>query len=190
MPETVARHLAPAPASPRPFALVGYVETPAQLYAACEALRDAGYSRFDAHTPFPVHGLDKAMGARPSRLPWIVLGCGLLGGIGGFALQWWTMAVDYPLNISGKPFFAYPAYVPVTFELTILFSAFGAFLGTWGLNLLPAFFHPVMQHPDFGRATDDLFFISVEAKDPLFDPEKTRRLLEAHGFRALHEVQP
>src|SRR4051812_25840185 len=100
-------------------AVVGWFETPAQLFAACERLRDAGYVHFDAHTPFPVHGLEKAMGLRPSRLPWIVLLCGLFGGVGGFVMQWWMSAVDYPQVISGKPAFSFQAFVPITFELTI-----------------------------------------------------------------------
>lgn len=196
MPEVVTLQSAPQPegaaekATAAPFAMVGYFDTPAQIYHACEALRDAGYKAFDAHTPFPVHGLEKAMGLAPSKLPWLTLGAGVTGGVAGFALQWWTMAVDYPLNISGKPFFAWQAYIPITFELTILFAALATFVGMWGMNLLPTFFHPVMQHPDFGRATDDKFFISVEAKDPLFDPAKTRRLLEEQGAQNILEVQP
>lgn len=185
-PET---RVAPKSAPAKSFGLVGYFDTPAQLYSACEALRDAGYQKFDAHTPFPVHGLEKAMAAKPSILPWIVLPAGIVGGVGGFALQSWTMAVDYPLNVAGKPFFAYQAYIPVTFELTILLAALATFVGTWALNKLPAFYHPVFRHPDFGRATDDKFFISVEAKDPRFDEDALRRLLANHGVQALQEVE-
>jgi hypothetical protein len=172
----------------RPFALVGWFKTPTELYHACEQLRDAGYKHFDAHTPFPVHGLEKAMGLPPSRLPWVVLCCGIIGGLSGLALQMWTMGVDYPLNVSGKPFYAIPAYIPITFELTVLLSAFGCFFGMWGMNRLPSFFHPVMQHPTFHRFSDDRFFISVEAKDPKYDLAATTKLLEAAGGQELQEV--
>ena len=174
----------------RPFGMVGYFETPAQLFHACESLRDAGYKKFDAHTPFPVHGLEKAMGASPSRLPWLVLACVVVGFSSAVLLQWWTLGYDYVMNIAGKATFPWQAYVPVTFELTILLSAFGCFFGMWGLNSLPTYFHPTMQHPNFPRATDDLFFISVEAKDPNYDSTRTRALLEGAGCKELVEVEP
>lgn len=174
----------------KPFGLVGYFDTPAQIFHACEKLRDAGYKHFDAHTPFPVHGLERAMGVGPSILPWIVIAGAVLGFTSSLSLQWWTMAVDYPLNISGKPAFPFLAYVPVTFEITVLLSAFACFFGMWGLNRLPTFFHPVFQHPSFHKATDDKFFIAVEAKDPNFDPSRTRKLLEEAGAQELVEVQP
>jgi hypothetical protein len=173
----------------RPFALVGYYDTPGKLFHACETLRDAGYKRIDAHTPFPVHGLERAMGLPASRLPWIVLFMGMFGGSAGFLLQWWVHAVAYPQNISGKPFFAFQAYVPITFELTVLFAAFGCFFGMWGLNKLPRFFHPVMQHPEFGGASDDRFFLSVEA-DAEFDAARAKALLEKTGITGLSEVKP
>lgn len=174
----------------RPFALVGVFETPRALYRACEAVRDAGYRRFDAHTPFPVHGLERAMGLRASRLPWIVLACGIAGAVGAFSLQTWVHSVAYPQVISGKPFFAFQAYVPVTFELTVLLSAFGAFFGTWALCRLPRWFHPVMQAQAFPRATDDRFLLSIEAGDAKFDAEATRALLERLGATSVEEVLP
>lgn len=185
---SAASPVASAPARPA-FGLVGYFDTPAQLWGACEALRDAGIKDFDAHTPFPVHGLEKAMGAPASKLPWIVLIAGTVGMVAGFGLQAWIMSVDYPLIIAGKPYFAYQAYIPVTFEITILFAAISTFIGTWALNKLPAFYHPVFKHPDFGRATDDKFFVSVERKDPSYNTEAIARLLEPHGVQALQEVE-
>jgi len=170
--------------------LVGYFDTPGELVRACEELRDAGYRKFDAHSPFPVHGIERAMGLRSSRVPWVSLAGGIFGGLSGLALQIWTMGIDYPQNISGKPLVAFQAYVPVTFELTILFAAFGTFFATWGLSGLPEFFHPVMQHPTFGRVTDDKFFISVEAVDPRFELEKTRALLQTTGAKEIQEVKP
>ena len=149
----------------KPFGIVGRFETPAAIFHACEKLRDAGYKNFDAHTPFPVHGLEKAMGLKPSRLPWIVLICGATGGTGAFLLQWWVHLYGYPQNISGKPLFAFPAMVPILFELTVLFSAFGAFFGMWALNGLPQWFHPVMQYSKFETFSDDGFLVSVSTVD-------------------------
>ncbi len=174
----------------RPHALCAVYDSPAAITRACERLRDAGYTRFDAHTPFPVHGLERAMGLAPSRLPFIVLACAILGGAGALGLQTWVHSVAYPQNIAGKPFFALPAYVPVTFELTILLSAFGTFFGVWGLARLPRLFHPVMRHPSFVRASDDRFLVSVEADDPRFDREGTAALLREAGGTEIEEVSP
>jgi len=177
-------------APPKPFALVGYFTQPSDIYHACEAIRDAGYKDFDAHTPFPVHGLENAMGLKPSRLPWIVLASGLTGGASALLMMIYMNVIDYPLVIGGKPYMTLPSYVPITFELTILFSAFACFFGMWGLNRLPRYFHPVMQHPQFGRASDDRFFVSIEATDPNYDSVRTRQLLEGLGAREVAEVLP
>jgi hypothetical protein len=171
------------------FALVGHFDTPAELMHACEKIRDAGYQKFDAHTPFPVHGLERAMGLGPSRLPFIVLGGGLCGAILGFGLQWWVHSQAYPINYSGKPYFAFQAYVPITFELTVLLSAFACFFGMWLMNGLPRFHHPVHAHIGFERFSDDKFFISIEAADPKFDLEKTRALLHEVGAQGIGEVR-
>lgn len=172
------------------FGLVGYFDTPAQLYKCCETLRDAGYKDFDAHTPFPVHGLEAAMGIPPSRMPWI----SLAGGIFGMSLCLWlayfTQGVWYPHNVGGKPAFSFTVYIPIIFELTVLFAALFTFFGLWAINKLPAFFHPVMQHPSFPKATDDKFFISVEATDAKFDVATTRSLLEGLGAHEVAEVAP
>ncbi len=169
-------------------ALMGWFATPAELYRACEVLRDAGYQRFDAHTPFPVHGLEHAMGLRPTRFPWLVLGGGVLGLVSAVALAWYTQAVDYPLAISGKPAFSVQAFIPVFFELTVLAAALTCFFGLWAVSGLPRFFHPTLTHPSFHRATDDAFFLSVEAGDPRFDRLETRALLAGLGIRELAEV--
>jgi hypothetical protein len=174
----------------RPFAIVGSFTTPAALTRACRGLYDAGYRNFDAHTPFPVHGLEKAMGLRPSKLPWIVLACGLFGGTFAFGLQSWVHTLGYAQNISGKPLFAFQAYVPITFELTVLFAAFGTFFGVWGLARLPRLFHPVMQHPAFTAASDDRFLVSIEHDDPQFDVERTPALLAELGAHDVHRVLP
>ena len=172
-----------------PFGVVGVYDTPAAIYHACEALRDAGYKHFEAHTPFPVHGLERAMGLPDTRLPWISLLGGAFG-LGGMVWLAWYVNVDYPLNISGKPPFSYQAFVPLFFEMMILFCALATFFGLWALCRLPAFFHPVMTHPRFHQASDDKFLISVEAKDPKFDRTATRQLLEKLGAHDVEEVFP
>ncbi|HSN97178.1 MAG TPA: DUF3341 domain-containing protein [Candidatus Nanopelagicales bacterium] len=179
---------APQPIVGDPFGLMGYFATPAEIYHACEELRDAGYTHFDAHTPFPVHGLEHAMGLKPSKLPWLVLTGGATGLMSAIALAWYTQYFDYPLLISGKPAFSYQIFIPIFFELTILLSALTCFVSVWALGKLPAHFHPTMTHPAFQRATDDAFFISVEARDPKYDAAKTRRLLEKLGAQDVQEI--
>ena len=167
--------------SPQLCGVLAEFETVDALLAAARRVREAGFARWDAHVPFPVHGLDEAMGIRRTRLPWIVLGCGLTGVLVGLGLQWWTNAVDYPFLISGKPLFSWPANVPVIFELGVLFAAMGAFLGMLVLNRLPEWYHPVLTSERFRRATSDRFFIVIDADDPCFDRRGTSELLEAVG---------
>jgi hypothetical protein len=158
------------------------------LMHAAEKCRDAGFTRWDAHTPFPVHGLDKAMGIRGTRLPFIVLGGGLTGLGLATLMQWWMNAVDYPFLISGKPLFGLPANIPIMFELTVLLSAFAAFFGMWTLNGLPKLYHPLFKSRSFRRATQDRFFIVVEATDPKFQSEKTREFLGQLGGSGVEEI--
>jgi hypothetical protein len=165
------------------YGILAEFATPADLYHACERVRDAGFTRWDAHTPFPVHGLDRAMGLRRSPLPWIVLVMGLTGAGLGFLLQWWVHTTAYPLVISGKPLNAWPAFIPITFEVGVLFAALGAVFGMLGLNRLPMHYHPLFRSKVFERVTDDAFFISIESWDPRFDPSATRKLLESLGAR-------
>ena len=171
------------------FGILAEFATPADLYHACERVRDSGFTRWDAHTPFPVHGLAGAMGLRRSPLPWIVLGMGLTGAALGFALQWWVHASAYPLVISGKPFFSWPAFIPITFELGVLFGALGAVFGMFGLNQLPMHHHPLFQSRVFERASDDAFVISIESWDPRFDPAATGKLLESLGARSVELLE-
>lgn len=158
--------------------VVGEYDNVDDLVAACEKVRDAGYTKWDAHTPFPVHGIDEAMGIRSTILPWIVLGGGLTGLALATGMQWWMNAVDYPYLVSGKPFWSLPASVPIMFELTVLLAALTTFIGLMVLNLLPEFYHPLFRNKRFARATDDRFFISIDAADPLFAPEKARAMLK------------
>jgi hypothetical protein len=171
------------------YGLLAEYETPAALYKACERVRDAGYGAWDAHSPFPVHGLEKAMGLGPSLIPWIVCVLGFSGAALGFGLQYWTSVIEYPLIISAKPLNSYPAFVPVTFELGILLGSFGAVFGMFGLNKLPTFYHSLFNSKRFAKFSDDRFFIAIEARDPKYDPEKTRALLEATGAVAVEEVE-
>ena len=163
-------------------------ETPAALYHACEQVRDAGFRNWDAHTPFPVHGLDKAMGLPSSRVPWVALVTGLTGATIGFGLQTWVHAVTYPMVISGKPFFAWPTYVPITFELGVLLTALGALFGMLAINQLPRLHHPLFNSERFERVTDDRFFIAIEAIDPNYDREGTAELLREAGAAHVETV--
>ena len=147
------------------------------LLDACRRVRDAGYEKTDAFTPFPVHGIDKALGIKPTILPWIVLGAGLTGTATALVMQVWMNAIDYPYIISGKPFISLPAFMPVAFELTVLFSSFGAFFGMWALNGLPKFSNPVFTDPRFDRVTDDRFFLYIDSKDGQFQRADVEKIL-------------
>ena len=140
-----------------------------RLIPACRRIRDAGYTKTDAYTPFPVHGIDKALGIKSTVLPWISLGCGLTGTMIALSMQIWMNSLNYPYIISGKPYISLPAFIPVTFELTVLLASFGAFFGMLALNKLPRFSNPVFTDPRFDRATDDRFFLFVDATDARYD---------------------
>lgn len=170
------------------WGIAGHFETPAELFHACEKLRDKGYLHFDAQTPFPVHGLEKAMGLKPSKVPWFSFFGGATGLASGLALTWYCNW-DYPLNIAGKPPFSWQIYIPIYFELTILLCALTTFVTLWAICGLPRFFHPTMTHKAFPRTTTDAFFLCVEARDPKYDRARTRALLEELGARDVEEVQ-
>lgn len=152
-----------------------------ELVKAVYAVRRAGYTKIDTHTPFPVHGMDQAMGLRPSKLPWIVLLGALAGTTAAVAMQYWMNAWDYPVRIGGKPFAWFEAYVPVGFELTVLFGAITTVLGMFFFNRLPRPSHPLFQDPRFVRATDDGFLLSIEASDPHWDEQDALRVLREAG---------
>ena len=173
---------------PRLWGLLAEFESVGALIAAAERVRHEGFTRFDAHSPVPVHGIDEAMDIRMSKLPWVVAGGGLTGALGGLLLQWWTNAHDYPLLVSGKPLFGLPAAIPVTFELTVLLGALGAVGGLIFVTGLPRLHHPLFASARFRRATSDRFFLSIEAADPRFDRTRTGALLEALGSTYVTEV--
>jgi hypothetical protein len=162
----------------RPVLLLAQFETPDEIIGAAERVRDAGYEQWDVHTPYPVHGMDAAMGLSDSRLGWIVLGAGLTGLLAAVAMMQWMNGYDYPLVIGGKPPEAYASMVPIMFELTVLLAAFGATFGMFGLNRIPRHHHPVFYSERFEACSNDKFFISIEAEDKKFDPNATRAFLE------------
>ena len=158
------------------------------LLAACRRVRDAGYTETDAYTPFPVHGIDPALGIKPTKLPWICLIAGLTGTCTALVMQSWMNGYNYPYIISGKPYFSWPAFMPVAFELTILFASFGAFFGMWALNKLPRFSNPVFTDPRFDRATDDRFFLYIGSKDDKYNQDSVNKLLGDIGGEYINEV--
>lgn len=155
-------------------------ETPKVAHAA-EMVRDAGYRRWDVSTPFPIHGMEESMGQRKTKLPYLVFGAAITGVIAAAAMQWFMNAFDYEFVVQGKDPMDWEAYLPVMFELGVLFSAFAALLGMLALNGLPRFNHPLFSSERFLSVSDDRFVIAIEADDPAFDPEETRALLERAG---------
>ena len=168
--------------------LIAEFDDPSSLVAATERAHAEGYRRMDAYSPFPIEELHHALGARTTRLLLIVLIGGITGCVGGYALQYWASAIAYPLNVAGKPLHSWPAFVPVTFECTILIAALSAVLGMLALNGLPMPYHPVFNVPRFALASRNRFFLCIEATDPKFDLEATRRFLETLSPREVATV--
>ncbi len=163
------------------FGMLAEFETPAALLKAAVKVRNAGYKKFDCHSPFPIHGMDKAMGMKRSHLGFIIAIFALIGAVTGLGLQYWVHSVEYPHIISGKPLFAWQAYIIVMFALFVLFGAGSAVLGMLHINRLPRFHHPVFFSDRFSKVTTDGFFISIEADDPQFDLRKTAAFLQEIG---------
>lgn len=177
-----------APA-PMRWGMMAEFETPGDLLHACEKFRDAGFSKWDAYSPFPIHGLDEAMGLKASRVS-ILVGTGaILGVASALALQGWTSGIDYPMVTAGKPYAAWEPFTPITFELGVLFASFSAILGMLVLNRLPQWWHPLMLKSRFLKVSDDRFVLAVEASDPKFDETQVRRLLESVGGTHIDVVE-
>jgi len=170
------------------YGLMAEFDDPTSLVTATERAHHEGYRHMDAYSPYPIEELHHALGARHTKLPLIVLIGGLVGCLGGYALQYWSSVIAYPLNIGGKPLHSWPAFIPVTFECTILAAALSCVLGMLALNGLPMPYHPVFNLPRFALASRNRFFLCIEAKDPKFDLEATRRFLESLEPREVSTV--
>jgi len=168
--------------------IVAEFADPAALIQAAEQIRGAGYRDFDCHSPFPIHGMDAAMGIKRSKLGYIAAAFALTGFSGAVLLQWWASAKAFPLVISGKPFFSYQAFLPVTFALTVLLAAIASVIGMLVMNKLPRWHHPLFESALFRKAGDNGFLMTIESTDPQFDMERTRRFLESIGAIAIEEV--
>lgn len=172
------------------YGVMAEFDNPEMLRDGAERAHAAGYRRMDAYSPFPIEGLAEVIGFKRTQLPLIVLIGGILGGIGGFYLQYWSSVIDYPLIVGGKPYNSWPAFIPVTFETTILGAALAAVLGMLGLNGLPMPYHPVFNVERFALASRDRFFLCIEATDPKFDLDNTVEFLRSLNPSAIHEVEP
>ena len=171
------------------YGLIATFDTTPALYHAAEQVRDAGYKHWDCITPFPVHGLDGAMGVRRSIVPRVSLAGGITGFCTGMSMIWWMNGYDYPLIVGGKPYFSPLFAFPISYELTILFTAFATIIGMFLLNGLPMHYHPVLKYNQIKRGMDDTFFIVIEARDPRFNLANTKALLEKAGGREITELE-
>jgi len=170
------------------YGLMAEFETAAALLSATERTTLAGYTHTDAFSPFPIHGLFDALRIREKKVAPIILAFGLIGLAAGAGLEYWTQVIAYPMNIGGRPFWAWVAFIPPAFETTILFAAFSAVIGMFALNGLPQPYHPVFNVPQFARASQDRFFLLIEATDPKFDPERTKAFLAGLNPREVVHV--
>ncbi len=186
--DTPAPKLTPIHGEGELYGILAEYDTPGELVEAARRVRDAGYKEFDCYSPFPVHGIDDAMGIKRTILPLVVFGGGFTGMLGGMLLQWWMNAYNWPWNIAGKPAWSIPANIPIGFEATILFSVLTTFFGMWIFNKLPQVWHPLFRSDRFARVTDDAFLLGIEAKDKRFSETETAKLLTDAGAIAIEAV--
>ncbi len=170
--------------------LMAEFDDPNVLVAATRRAYEEGYRRMDAYSPFPIEELSEALGIHSTAVPLLVLVGGIVGGLSGYGLEYWVSAIAYPLNVGGRPFNSWPAFIPVTFEMTVLVAALTAVLGMLALNGLPQLYHPVFNVSRFALASRDRFFLCIEARDPKFDLRATRSFLESFAPREVSEVVP
>jgi Protein of unknown function (DUF3341) len=171
-----------------PYGVIAEFDHPEDLVAATRHAYERGYRMMEAYTPFPVHGLPDALGFKHNKIPAVVLIGGIVGGLGGFFMQWYSAVLSYPIDVGGRPFNSWPAFIPITFEMTVLVAALSAVFGMLGLNGLPRPHHPVFNTPGFELASRNRFFLSIQSRDPLFDVDAVRKFLEEHRPRAISEV--
>jgi len=174
---------------PQPYGIIAEFENPADAIAAATKVRDAGFRKWDVYTPFPVHGMDRAMGVKSSKVGWFAFIGGVLGYTSGMIMIWWMNAYDYPIVIGGKPMFSPYSAFPPSYELTILLGSFGSLLGMLFLNRLPRLHHPLLKHGRFKLATHDRFFVVIETADPKYSETETRKLLESAGSKHIEMVE-
>src|SRR5918912_1689054 len=174
---------------PTVYGVMAEFDNPTDAVAAAHHARAAGYSRMDAYSPYPVEALSEAVGLPKNNLPLIVLIGGILGGLGGYLMQYYLSAINYPINVGGKPLHSWPAFIPITFETTVLGAALFAVFGMLALNGLPEPYHPVFNAPSFALASRDRFFVLVESRDPLFDRERTAEFLRSLGPLEVTDVE-
>jgi len=174
---------------PKLYGLMAEFDGPTELVAAARDTYESGYRRIDGYSPFPIEDLFHAIGDHKTLMPLVVLIGGVIGCVGGYLMQWYLEVIDYPLNVGGKPPHSWPAFIPITFEMTILCAALAAVFGMLALNGLPQPYHPVFNVPRFELASRDRFFLVIEARDPKFDKDETRRFLESLGPREVSDVE-
>jgi hypothetical protein len=171
------------------YAVMAEFDTPKELVAAARAAREAGFTRMDAYSPFPIHEMDEALGIKRTILSFLIFAGGIAGAIAGFGLQYYTHNIDYPLNVGGRPYLSIPLFIPITFEMTVLLAAFTAVVGMLVLNGLPQPYHPVFNAPRFALASRDKFFLAIETSDPKFDDEQTTQFLQGLNAREVFNVE-
>lgn len=171
-----------------PYGIIAEFDHPEDVIEAARHAYDRGYRLMEAYTPFPVHGLPDALGFKHNKIPAVVLIGGIVGGLGGFFMQYYSAVLSYPIDVGGRPFNSWPAFIPITFEMTVLFAALAAVFGMLGLNGLPRPHHPVFNAPNFALASRNRFFLCIQARDPLFEAEAVRQVLSEHHPIAVNEV--
>lgn len=171
------------------YGVIAEFATPADVYHAAEKVRDAGYSQWDVYAPFPIHGIDEAMGQKRTKLPLVCAGVGLTGAGLGYLMQYWMSGVNYQLVVQGKPYGPWEPFVPITFELGILFTAFATLIAMLAMNGLPRHNHPLLKKERFLACSDDTLAICIESADDKFDPDQTRAMLERLGGKNIDLVE-
>jgi hypothetical protein len=175
--------------APALYGIMAEFDNPSDLVAAARRTHEAGYRRINGYSPYPIEELTEAIGFTRTALPLIVLVGGILGGLGGFFMQYWMEVIDYPLNVGGKPFNSWPAFIPITFECTVLVASFAAVLGMLVLNKLPQPYHPVFNAANFALATRDKFFLVIEANDPKFRHDEATQFMNTLGAMDVSDVE-